>query len=166
LTPTLKKRSPQGVTSHDTPFSVASDQRVDGAAVKSVQARPLLGNAAAIAAATTAVRLRKAPRFTRAAAKMPFPVPDEQRGFLGYEAVDGAVRSQNGQFACSLSAPAVLAWNRQALAAQGYEHNARESSEALGVFVKPGSSVTVAVQALEEKKGAMVFVNRIEGGDR
>jgi hypothetical protein len=109
---------------------------------------------------------RKAPRFTRAAAKMPFPVPDEQRGFLGYEAVDGAMRSQNGQFACSLSAPAVLAWYHQILAAQGYQHNPRESSEALGVFIKAGSSVTVAVQALEEKKGAMVFVNRIEGGDR
>lgn len=109
---------------------------------------------------------RKAPRFTKAAAKMPFPVPDEQRGFLGYEAADGAVRSQNGQFACSLPPAAVLAWYQQALAAQGYQRSASESSDSVGVFVKSGSSVTVAAQALDEKKGAMVFVNRVEGGDR
>jgi hypothetical protein len=109
---------------------------------------------------------RKAPRMTRAATKMPFPVPEESRGFLGYESQDGAARSQNGQFASSLSAQATLAWYRKALAAQGYQENARESSEAMAVFNRQGASITVAVQALAEKGSSMVFVNRIEGGDR
>ena len=109
---------------------------------------------------------RKAPRFTRAAAKMPFPIPAEQRGFLGYESKDGATSSQNGQFASSLSAPAALAWYRKALAAEGFRESVRESSESVAVFTKQGLSVTVAAQALEEKGGSMIFVNRIEGGEQ
>ena len=109
---------------------------------------------------------RKAPRFTRAAASMPFPVPAEQRGFLGYEAKDGATRSHNGQFASPLTAPASLAFYRKALAAQGYVENVRESSESVAVFGKPGVTITVAAQALDDKRGSMVFVSRIEGGDQ
>jgi hypothetical protein len=85
---------------------------------------------------------------------------------LGYESQDGAARSQNGQFVSSLSAPAVLAYYRKALAAQGYRENARESSESMAVFASAGATVTVAVQALAEKGSSMVFVNRIEGGER
>ena len=107
---------------------------------------------------------RKAPRFTLAAASMPFPVPAEQRGFLGYESKDGATKSQNGQFASPLTAQASLAFYRKALAAQGYAENVRESSESVAVFGKASVTVTVAVQALDDKSGSMVFVNRIEGG--
>jgi hypothetical protein len=113
---------------------------------------------------------RRAPRFTRGAKSMPFPVPEEQRGFLGYQSQDGSARAQNGQFASSLSVPAVLEWYRRALTAQGYSTNQRESSDSVAVFDKaasagaPGSSLTVAAQALADKSGSMVFVNRVEGG--
>src|ERR1700758_5553629 len=37
LTPRLKKRSPQGVTSHEAPALAVSNQRLDGAVAKSAQ---------------------------------------------------------------------------------------------------------------------------------
>jgi hypothetical protein len=100
----------------------------------------------------------------RSAKSMPFPVPDEHRGFLGYEAKDGSTRSQNGQFACSLAAPAVLDWYRRALAKEGYVENQRETGGSVAVFERQGTSITVAAQALGEKASSMVFVNRLEGG--
>ena len=109
---------------------------------------------------------RKAPRFTKAAKSMPFPVPAEERGFLGYESQDGAVRSQNGQFASSLTAEAALAFYRAALQKQGYTEDTNQSSGAVAVFGKGPASITVAVQALEDKSGSMVFVNRTEGNER
>ena len=109
---------------------------------------------------------RRPPRLTRAASRMPFPIPEQQRGFLGYESVDATTRSQNGQFAVSMSAHAVLDWYRAALAAQGYVENKSQSSGSIAVFDRGGSSVTVSAQALDDKTSAMVFVNRVEGGTR
>jgi hypothetical protein len=109
---------------------------------------------------------RKPPRFTRAHAGMPFPVPPEQRGFLGYESKDGSTRAQNGQFAWSKSAPEALEWYRQKLAAEGYVESKDQTAGSVAMFVRRDAQVTVATQALGDKSGSMVFVNRVEGGER
>jgi hypothetical protein len=109
---------------------------------------------------------RRPPRLTQVANSMPFPVPDKQRGFLGYESVDGGTRAQNGQFAIAMPARAVLDWYRDALTKQGYVENGSASSGSIAVFDRPGASITVSAQALDDKTSAMVFVSRVEGGAR
>ncbi len=108
---------------------------------------------------------RRPPRFSKSGSNMPFPVPADQRGFLGYESKDGGTRAQNGQFASPLAAPALLAWYREKLTAQGYKEAPGQSSS-VAEFARADASITVAAQALGDKSGSMVFVNRIEGGAR
>ena len=106
---------------------------------------------------------RHPPRLLRGARGAPFPVPEENRGFLGYSSVDGAARAHSGQFVTKLSVDEVKAFYRKELSAQAFAESG-DSTETLLLFVKPGASVSVALQLLDEKSGAAVFVNRLEGG--
>jgi len=69
---------------------------------------------------------------------------------LGYESRDGEVRSQNGQFASSLTAPASLAFYRKALLAQGYVESIRFRSEP---FSRARLSAGGALDGLLELRG-------------
>ncbi|HYV67702.1 MAG TPA: hypothetical protein VE964_15760 [Myxococcales bacterium] len=91
------------------------------------------------------------------------PLPADHRAFLGYTSQDGNARAQSGQFVTRLSPAQVADFYRQSLAQEGYAERAGESAEGLLVFVRSGSLVSVAVQALQERGGSAVFLNRTEG---
>ena len=55
---------------------------------------------------------------------------------------------------------------RKELAAQGWSERKADSSESMVIFQKGAATLSVALQKLDEKKGAAVFVNRIEGDPR
>lgn len=109
---------------------------------------------------------RKPPRLLRGASLAPFPVPEEHRAFLGYDSEDAGAHAQAGEFVTSLSTAEVLAFYRSRLVADGYVERRDESSEGMVLFSRGDVSLSVAVQALDEKKGAAVFVNRLSGGAR
>jgi hypothetical protein len=104
---------------------------------------------------------RKAPKLLNGAASAGFPVPPESRAFLGYRSEDAGARAESGQFVTRQSAAEVAAYYRRELSAQGYRE--RDSAPGLLSFNKPGMTISIGVQALEEKSGAAVFVNRLEG---
>ena len=60
----------------------------------------------------------------------------------------------------------VEAFYRQALAAQGFSQKHDPSGGSLLVFSRPGATVSVALQKLDEKNGAAVFVTRVDGAPR
>ena len=91
-----------------------------------------------------------------------YPVPDDHRAFLGYSSQDGNARAHSGQFVTALAPAQVADFYRLRLSAQGYTERAGESGGLL-VFERSGSVVSVALQALQERGGSAVFVNRTEG---
>jgi hypothetical protein len=94
----------------------------------------------------------------------PYPVPDDHRAFLGYASEDGKLQAHSGQYVTSLAPAQVADFYRERLSAQGYSERADESGPGLLVFARSGSVVSVALQALEERGGSAVFVNRTGGG--
>ena len=109
---------------------------------------------------------RKPPHLLTGAKTAPFPVPEQQRGYLSYASDDAGQRAQNAQFVTTLSAPAVLAFYRKELAAGGYTELTADATPAMTLFRKGAVSLSVAVQALDEKGGAAVFVSRLEGAQQ
>jgi len=93
----------------------------------------------------------------------PYPIPDDHRAFLGYRSQDGQANAHSGQFVTRMSAAQVGAFYRRTLLAQGYAERTGDSLASLLIFEKGDSAVSVAVQALQEGSGAVVFVNRREG---
>jgi hypothetical protein len=109
---------------------------------------------------------RKPPRFMKGAETASFPVPRENRAFLGYRSEDAGARAESAQFVTSLTPAAVADFYRKELLAQGWSERKDDSSEGMILFGKSGATLSIALQALEEKKGAAVFVNRLEGDPR
>jgi hypothetical protein len=107
---------------------------------------------------------RRPPRLTHGAENAGFPVPEASRAYLGYRSSDASGEAESAQFLISLSPSAVLAFYRRELVARGWIERAAASSAALGVFARGGEVLSVAVQSLDEKGGAAVFVNRTGGG--
>ena len=105
---------------------------------------------------------RRPPRLAHGAQDAGFPVPDESRAYLGYRSSDASGNAESAQFVSSLSPAAVLAFYRHQLIPRGWPE--RTGSAALGVFVREEGVLSVAVQALGDKDGAAVFVNRTDGG--
>jgi hypothetical protein len=104
---------------------------------------------------------RRPPKLLNAAATASFPVPAEGRGFSGYRSEDAGARAECGQFVTGQSASEVAAYYRKELPALGFREGA--STPGMLNFSKPGATLSVGVQALEENEGAAVFVNRLEG---
>lgn len=96
-------------------------------------------------------------------ADVSYPVPDDHRAFLGYSSEDGNARAHSGQFVTNLAPARVADFYRLRLSAQGYAERTGEAGAGLLVFEKSGSVVSVASQALQERSGSAVFVNRTEG---
>lgn len=105
---------------------------------------------------------RNLPKLFDGAKTAPFPVPYENRGFLGYASEDAGARAQSGQFVTKLSPDEVLAYYRKELLPAGF-HEQANGTAALAIFTHGQISISLAAQALEDKGGAAVFVNRIEG---
>ena len=106
---------------------------------------------------------RRPPRFTRGAQEAGFPVPAENRAYLGYRSSDSGAQAESGQFVSSLAPAGVLAFYREALPARGWIERKDDGSASLLVFARKGAILSVAVQALDEKRGAAVFVNLTSG---
>jgi hypothetical protein len=104
----------------------------------------------------------KAPRFLRGAKGAPYPVPEEHRGFMGYTSDDAGTRAHSGQYVTKLPVEAVHAFYRAELGKDGWMESG-DSAGAMLLFSKAGSTISVAVQALDAKAGAAVFVNKLEG---
>lgn len=109
---------------------------------------------------------RRPPRFTRGAEEAGFPVPAENRAYLGYRSNDAGAQAESGQYVSSLAPAEVIGFYRRELTARGWKERAQDGSPGLAVFAREGSVLSVAVQALDEKKGAAVFVNQTSGGPR
>jgi hypothetical protein len=105
---------------------------------------------------------RNLPKLLNAADDAPFPVPKENRGYLGYASEDAGARAQSGQYMSSLSVPEVIAFYRKELIPAGFQE--QPGGGALTVFTHGKISISVAIQQLDTKSGAAVFVNRVEGG--
>ena len=104
---------------------------------------------------------RRPPRLVDGAAHAGFPVPAENRGFLGYLSEDVGTKAEIGQFMTALSVEEVAAYYRKELLARGWAQ--RDASESMLTFARGGEMITVSMQALDAKQGAAVFVNRTEG---
>jgi hypothetical protein len=91
-----------------------------------------------------------------------YPVPEQHRAFIAYESEDAQVRAQSGQFVSVLSAAEVAKFYRDRLIARGFVERP-ESGAGLLAFVNATEQISVAVQSLEQERGAAVFVTRIEG---
>jgi len=107
---------------------------------------------------------RRPPRFTHGADDAGFPVPNENRAYLGYRSNDGGARAESGQYVSSLPPSEVVAFYRRELSARGWAERPADGSPSMAVFAREGSILSVAVQALDQKKGAAVFVNQTSGG--
>jgi hypothetical protein len=110
---------------------------------------------------------RHAPQLVSAARKAPFPVPESHRGYLGYSATDSSVRADSGQFVTPLSTAQVRDYYRRELAARGFAERESDSAAGLLEFKKPsGETLTVAIQALDERQGSAVFLSETRGEAR
>ena len=107
---------------------------------------------------------RRPPRFSEGAQEAGFPVPAENRGYLGYKSSDASAEAESGQYVSSLAPAEVLAFYRRELPARGWTERPQEGSASFAAFAKAGSLLSVGVQALGEKGGAAVFVNQTSGG--
>ena len=106
---------------------------------------------------------RHATRLVARTPSAPYPLPEEHRAFLGSGSEDASVRAHSGQFVTSLAAGQVADFYRERLSAQGYTERTGHSGGGLLVFARSGSTVSIAVQSLEERRGSAVFVNHTEG---
>ena len=104
---------------------------------------------------------RKPPKLINGAAAASFPVPEENRAFLGYRSEDAGARAESAQFVSAKSTEDVAAFYRKELGAQGWAERRADSGDAMLLFEKGPETLSVALQALDEKKGAAVFVNRL-----
>ena len=104
---------------------------------------------------------RKQPRLIDGASSASFPVPPENRAFLGYRSEDGGARAETAQFVSAQNAFELAAFYRKELAAQGFTERRGDSTESMLLFEKGAETLSVALQVLDEKKGAAVFVNRL-----
>jgi hypothetical protein len=101
---------------------------------------------------------RRPPRLTMSAGEGSLPVPVEHRGYLGYRSDDDGRHAQVGQYVSPLSGSDLLAFYRRELPARGFTEREQDGSPGFVVFAKGGSVLSVAVQALDEKRGSAVFV--------
>ena len=104
---------------------------------------------------------RRPPRLMDGAQSASFPVPGENRAFLGYRSEDAGSKAESAQFVTRQTPAETAAFYRKELAAQGWAERKADSSDAMLLFEKGGETLSVALQALDAKQGAAVFVNRL-----
>jgi hypothetical protein len=107
---------------------------------------------------------RRPPRLLKGGEAAGFPVPPENRGFLGYTSEDLGNKAETAQFMTRLAPAAVAAFYRGELSRQGWTE--RDATQDLLTFQRGSEILSVATQALEEKSGAAVFVTRTQEAAR
>jgi len=105
---------------------------------------------------------RKPPALLAAAETASFPVPPGHRAFVGFRGVDPGSRNESAQFVSSLAPREVASFYRAALTASGFSEQPG-SGDVLLTFKKPGVTLCVALQKLDERAGCAVFVTRTDG---
>jgi len=106
---------------------------------------------------------RHPPRLGAGGPAASFPVPEDHRALLAHSAHDGKSQANSGQYVTALPAAEVAAFYRARLRSEGYAEQVEQSSDTLLLFAREGSSVSVAIQALDARAGAAVFVTQTEG---
>ena len=106
---------------------------------------------------------RQPPRFLQGAEETSVPVPPGQGAVLVYRSEDRGARAESAQFVTALPPAGVAAFYRRALGEQGYDERRDGAGEGLLTFAQRATTISVALQALDAKGGAAVFVTRIEG---
>ena len=106
---------------------------------------------------------RQPPRFLQGAEETSVPVPPGQGAVLVYRSEDGGARAESAQFVTALPPAGVAAFYRRALGEQGYDERRDGAGEGFLTFAQRATTISVALQALDAKGGAAVFVTRIEG---
>jgi hypothetical protein len=101
-------------------------------------------------------------RFDSSAKAAPYPIPDDNRAFLGFASEDGNARAHSGQFVSNLPVAEVTEFYRAALAARGFSER-HETGPALLEFAKGTEHMSVALQSLGSERGAAVFVTHVDG---
>jgi hypothetical protein len=109
---------------------------------------------------------RRPPRFLRGAEGASFPVPSGHRAYLGFHSAEAGTRAESAQFVTAQPVHEVESFYRQALAAQGFSEKQDLSGGSLMIFSRPGATVSVALEKLDENRGAAVFVTRVDGALR
>ncbi len=97
------------------------------------------------------------------APEAPYPIPVEHRAFLGFSSEDGSARAHSGQFVSELAPPQLAHFYREQLGTQGYAERTEHPGHGLLVFSRKTSTISIAVQELDERGGSAVFVNQVEG---
>lgn len=105
---------------------------------------------------------RRPPRLLKGAEAAGFPVPPENRGFLGYTSEDMGNKAETAQFMTPLAPTAVVEFYRRQLT--GWTE--KQATQDLITFQRGGEILSVATQALQEKSGAAVFVTRTQEAAR
>lgn len=104
---------------------------------------------------------RKPPLLLRSAKAAKVPVPDDARAFLGYSSDDDGVHAESAQFVTSQAPEQLASFYRRTMLADGFRERA-ESAVSFLQFDKGGESFSAGIQALDDKGGAAVFVQRLE----
>ena len=149
LTPII---SPEPALAHAAAFDPDSGlQRFINAVAQDGQTLVMVG----------ATNPRKPPGLLATAEGASFPVPPGHRAYLGFRGTDPGTRSESAQFVSALTPREVASFYRAALGAQGFTEHA--GAEGLLTLTKPGVMVSIALQKLDDRSGAAVFVTRTEG---
>jgi hypothetical protein len=105
---------------------------------------------------------RVPPRLLQGGETAAFPVPSGHRGFLGFRSTDAGSTAESAQFVTSLPRAKVASFYRTTLAARGYEEASNGPDDAVLTFLKPRSTISVAMQGLGEPSATAVFVTQTE----
>ena len=103
---------------------------------------------------------RRPPKLSRGSESAGFPVPAENRAYLGYRSSDLGAEAESGQFVSTLQPAELLGFYRREMPSRGWSERNGDASASMAVFSKGAQVLSVAVQALDAKAGSAVFVNR------
>jgi hypothetical protein len=104
---------------------------------------------------------RKPPLLLRSPKAAKLPVPEDSRAFLGYASDDDGAHAESAQFVTAQSPEQVAAFYRRTMQVEGF-HERAESAASFLQFEKGSETFSAGIQALDDKGGAAVFVQRLE----
>jgi len=110
-----------------------------------------------------AIDRRKPAAMVHAPCPGSLPLPDEHRAYLGFQSSDGPLRAESAQFVSSLRPDAIAAFYRATLGRSGYRETTETPGGSLLTFTASSSTLSIALQTLDDGAGAAVFLTRTEG---
>jgi hypothetical protein len=110
-----------------------------------------------------AIDRRKPASVVHAPGAGSLPLPDEHRAYLGFRSSDGSLRAESAQFVSSLRPDALATFYRTTLGRAGYRETTETPGGSLLTFTMASSTLSIALQVLDDGAGAAVFLTRTEG---